>query len=337
MTPATMPGMRALKRRLRTNVTACGLVYRWDARRHGQAFAVIMYHRVVEQPDPYFDHGLSVSTFQAQLRLFKRCCAVLSLDEITTRLDDGKPLPPRCVALTFDDGYRDTSTLAWPLLRQHRFPATLFVAVEALERGVFWSELVRWCLRDTTARRVRLETLKEPPRTWPLESLQDRLSVITQLYARLKGLSNVERNVVVDELSRTLLHTPAEQVAIRNLMLSWDEVKRLSSDGVAIGSHTVTHPSLTGLSVREAASEIETSRRRLAERLNLPVLHFSYPWGDGSPAIQDLVKAAGFRTACTTRHGLNSPSENRWSLKRINGVQASLRGLVRAMTEESGR
>lgn len=327
-----MPGVGALKQRLRTNVTACGLVYRWDARRQGQAFTIIMYHRVVERPDPWFDHGLSVSIFEAQLRLFKRCCAVLSLDEITTRLDEGKMLPPRCVALTFDDGYRDTYVRAWPLLRRHRFPATLFVAVEALERGFFWSELVRYCLRETTERRVSLDTLAASPRTWPLGSLPERLSALAQLYACLKGRSHTERAVVVDELSRKLLRMPAEQVAIYNLMLSWEEVGRLSADGVTIGSHTVTHPSLTGLSAREAFSEIEASRRRLAERLHLPVLHFCYPWGDCSPAIQDLVKAAGFRTACTTRHGLNSPSENRWSLKRINGVQASLRALVREMT-----
>jgi peptidoglycan/xylan/chitin deacetylase (PgdA/CDA1 family) len=53
---------------------------------------------------------------------------VVTLDELVQALQSGKPAPKRTVVVTFDDGYEETHTVAWPVLRRHKFPATVFVA-----------------------------------------------------------------------------------------------------------------------------------------------------------------------------------------------------------------
>ena len=112
----------------------------------------------------------------------------------------------------------------------------------------------------------------------------------------------------------------------------------MSSDGVTVGSHTVTHPILTRMPEEEVTRELFQSRQRLEEELGVPIRHFCYPNGrpqDFTPAIQRLVKAAGFQSACSTIGGINQPSEDRFALKRLDGAQVSLREFVRVLTGES--
>lgn len=98
---------------------------------------ILAYHRVGPSRD---DHVPTVSAevFEAHLRWLTRLrCDVLSLDALVERLDRGEGWPKRSVVITFDDGYEETATIAWPLLKRFRFPATVFVAPAEVERPGF--------------------------------------------------------------------------------------------------------------------------------------------------------------------------------------------------------
>jgi len=333
-----LPGGKALKRRLHNSATACGLALQLSKVMPDRHFTIIMYHRMLDRPDPYYPlgYGMDLGVFTAQLRMFARFCAVLSLDEILARLNDGKRLPPRCVALTFDDGYQEVVTRVWPLLTRYRLPATVAVTVQGLDRGFLWPDALRHAIRQTTMPRVVFKTATGESRTMVLANESDRLIAVTQLDAYLKQLPNRVKEQLLRELLAQLLHVTPEELGISNLLLSWDDLKMLVSHGVSIGSHTMTHPILTRVSETDAQQEIADSRRILSARLGVPVNHFFYPngeVGDFSPRVEQFVADAGFHSACTTIHGVNQPSENRFALKRINGALASVRRLVRVIDE----
>lgn len=334
---SAIPGGPAIKRKLFNNANACGVMYRLSTRKHSHGFTIVMYHRVVEEADPYYPYSVSLPLFDAQMRFFRRWCAVFPLDAILTCLEAGRTLPRHCVALTFDDGYRDTYTLAWPVLKRYKLPATVYVAVRAPQRGWLWPDLLRHVIRQTTESRLVLETLNDSgPYAFELGSESHRLCAVKQLDSLLKQLPNNRKEMVIQELAWKLCHISLEQFRLEGLMLSWNELKELAANGIEIGSHTVTHPILTHVSGEEAAREIESSRRIIEEKLRIPVRHFAYPNGeftDFSPEVQRCVEAAGFRSACTTVRGINRLSEDRFALKRINGARASLRALVRTMAE----
>lgn len=85
---------------------------------------VLCWHRVDEAPGPL---SVSPAEFAEQLDALEHWGArVLPLDEAWQRVRAGT-LPPRAVALTFDDGYRSTATQAWPALVARGWPATCFV------------------------------------------------------------------------------------------------------------------------------------------------------------------------------------------------------------------
>ena len=93
--------------------------------------------------------------------------------------------------------------------------------------------------------------------------------------------------------------------------MSWDELKAFADDPlVTIGAHTITHCNLAKQTEATASFEMATSRMRIEAALQRPVLHLAYPYGDKIAAGQRefaLAKAAGFKTAVTTRPGMIFP------------------------------
>jgi peptidoglycan/xylan/chitin deacetylase (PgdA/CDA1 family) len=87
--------------------------------------------------------------------------------------------------------------------------------------------------------------------------------------------------------------------------------------GQPIGSHTQSHPRLTRLSPAAAKEEITASKKALEDRFGVAVEHFCYPYGDWNEAVRDLVKAAGYKTACTTEFGVNLAGGPPLALKRF--------------------
>jgi len=90
---------------------------------------ILMYHSVALEP-PEATRRLAVvpGHFENQIAyLVKNGYTGLTFSDLVDRLRTGAPLPERPVVLTFDDGYADFATEAWPTLRRHNFPATVFV------------------------------------------------------------------------------------------------------------------------------------------------------------------------------------------------------------------
>jgi peptidoglycan/xylan/chitin deacetylase (PgdA/CDA1 family) len=101
------------------------------------------------------------------------------------------------------------------------------------------------------------------------------------------------------------------------LLMDTAEVRDWLGAGHAIGSHSLTHARLTRLTLRDAREEIFVSKKKLEDAFGVPVEHFCYPYGDWSEAVRDLVIEAGYRTACTTQFGVNTPATPPFALHRI--------------------
>ena len=78
---------------------------------------IVNYHRILPAPDPLLDSEPTVDTFRWQMELLARCFNVMSLHDAVRMLATER-MPPRAVAITFDDGYRSTHDLALPVLRE---------------------------------------------------------------------------------------------------------------------------------------------------------------------------------------------------------------------------
>jgi len=98
--------------------------------------------------------------------------------------------------------------------------------------------------------------------------------------------------------------------------LTWDEVSVLRREGIAIGSHAVTHTMLTRLSPDEAMREIKDSKEIIQNNLKEEVRSLSYPHGAFNKMVIDAVKKAGYRCACSSVHGTNGKDSDVFRLRR---------------------
>jgi peptidoglycan/xylan/chitin deacetylase (PgdA/CDA1 family) len=97
-----------------------------------EAVPILMYHYVRPDPGPNDPIGQDLSVtpedFAEEMQyLADRGYTTMTLGELADVRDKKLKLPAKPVVLTFDDGYRDFYTNAWPVLRQHKFKATIFV------------------------------------------------------------------------------------------------------------------------------------------------------------------------------------------------------------------
>ena len=112
--------------------------------RQNSTLTILAWHNVT--PTPFFQGG--APSFQRQLRLARRLGTPVALAPAVAALREGRPLPRRAFAVTFDDGYRDNIDVAAPILGHLGIPATFFLVPGYLDRAVrCWWETVAWAVR----------------------------------------------------------------------------------------------------------------------------------------------------------------------------------------------
>jgi peptidoglycan/xylan/chitin deacetylase (PgdA/CDA1 family) len=95
------------------------------------------------------------------------------------------------------------------------------------------------------------------------------------------------------------------------------QIKQWLAAGHEIGSHSVSHRNLKQLSPAEAREEIFASKKALEDAFGVEIRHFCYPFGGWTPAVRDLVAAAGYQTACTVDFGVVETNQDPFALRRI--------------------
>jgi peptidoglycan/xylan/chitin deacetylase (PgdA/CDA1 family) len=132
--------------------------------RHALRLPVLMYHRICDDPEPsvspYYKVNTSPVIFRRHLRqLAELGCRTMDLASLAALLVRGEPLAPNSVAITFDDGFRDFYTQAFPVLQEHHFTATVFLPTAFIgeqRRSFHGSECLTW----EEVRRLRHEGIE---------------------------------------------------------------------------------------------------------------------------------------------------------------------------------
>jgi len=248
----------------------------------------------------------------AQLQMLRTLANVVPLDHALAQLKAGHPLPPRAVALTFDDGYADNLQLAAPLLQRLKLPATFFLVTDFLSGAGAWWEELAWAFFSTT--RPLLEWEGE---RWKLDGSVSRRSVYSMVSEQLKRRNGAARGAAVRHLIALL--EPNGHGPDPGLLLDWSGAARLLDGGFAIGSHTTRHAILTQETAADQQRDLRSSRQLLAARLNVPIRLLAYPNGGQQDFDATTIAAAaqaGYGAAVTTMDGFNDGTTPPFTIRR---------------------
>lgn len=273
---------------------------------------ILYYHRVNDDGDPFFP-ATPTALFQQEMRYLAQHYKVVSLPALLKHLRSDSP--ETVLAITFDDGYQDNFTNAFPVLRDYGLPATIFLTTGSMDsREPLWFEQLAYAVKRTERQFIDIE-IDIPRRFWMRTQLE-RLDANDRIFALLRGLEDSERRSQLNDILDTLAVTGTER---KNALLTWDQVRFMKRHGFDFGGHTVTHPFLSKLTPAQAAWEVSECKRRIEEELQAPADYFAYPNGreeDFSRDNEEAIRNAGYRAAVTTIWGMNFQSTHPMELRR---------------------
>ena len=270
----------------------------------GDRLLVLLWHNVEGTWCYPSSPGAGREGFARQLRRLKQLATVVPLEDALEALADRQRLPPRPVALTFDDGYRDNLDVAVPILEDLGLPATFFLVPGLLSNTVrpWWEVLGRGFAL------ARPAVVHWDGRALPTRGRQGRRA-FQWLAERLKVLDMAGREERVDELLALL--QPEEEGAHDRLFLDWDGARELVRRHFSVGSHSTRHAILSREPPEEQVRDLITSRRELEAGLGVQVRLLAYPNGTRTDYDEATIRAAtlaGHTHALGAHAGINRSS-----------------------------
>jgi len=306
-----------------------------------QRALILMYHRVTEdRPDPW-ELCVTPKHFAEHLEVLRDLAYPLRLSGLLESLDKGG-LHDRTVVVTFDDGYADNLHQAKPILERHGIPATFFLSSGCIgsDREFWWDELEQLLFQPGTLPETLHLEISGSRREWNLGEaahwnaddvlrhrswkfgappLSRRHGLFREIYQILQPLPENAQWKVLEQIRAWTNVKPAVRATHRTL--SSREAIDLAQGGlVEIGSHTVTHPVLSALTIAAQRDELAQSKLDLERLLNRTVTSFAYPYGGSHVYTTETVRAvreSGFQGACTTNEGIVHKGTDRFQLPRV--------------------
>lgn len=175
---------------------------------------------------------------------------------------------------------------------------------------------MRYIIHYTAINQLFLDELGN----YSLQSEFDKLYVSFMITRRLKKLPDERKNFLIEKLlSISRIDIPNNLG--KELILSWDEVKEMSNDGITFGAHSVNHPVLVNLPLKQARREIIQSKKDIEEKLMKRVTVFSYPNGDFNLELVNFIKESSSTCAVAAIPKLISPKDSPYELGRIGALE----------------
>jgi peptidoglycan/xylan/chitin deacetylase (PgdA/CDA1 family) len=284
--------------------------------------AILCYHGIAIDDEHKWDPRLNISPeiLESRFRMLRDGrYNVLALGEAVNRLYAGT-LPPKSVAITFDDGCYDFYNRAYPLLRKYELPATVYLTTFYCYHpkpvfGMFCYYLM-WKGRQTFPGGRLMDLPYEPDLSTEAGRMKAAADIVGLAEKRCADLA--EKDALAEDLARQLGVDYQAVMGKRILQLMRpEEVAQLASEGLDVQLHTHRHrtPRDRGLFMRE----ITDNRRSIREITGSDELkrHFCYPNGDIAPEFPAWLKEQDVISATTCKSGLASPDDDPLLLPRI--------------------
>jgi len=283
---------------------------------------ILMYHRVVNPEEvPYpLQPGMYVRpvTFESQMKYLRTNCNVLPLDELAADIKAGSPLPPKTVAITFDDGWYDNYEHAFPVLQKYNLPATVFLPTMYIGADqFFWTDRVASSLyalwQSKTLAYEEVKQLVDDTEQIP-ELLIDIYKVLaTEDWPQLVLAVNdyIEKQASLSIKDKESMMNVLTQLASSYVIqfpdrafLTWDEVTEMAGHHISFGSHSDFHRLFTELDSKRRKKEVTDSIEKLRAHALTPSTVFCYPGGAYNTDCQQDLHDLGYEFA------LGSTQEN---------------------------
>jgi peptidoglycan/xylan/chitin deacetylase (PgdA/CDA1 family) len=292
-----------------------------DSRWRAGRLLILCYHGISLDDEHEWDPELYMPLRQFESRLdslVRHGYRVMPLGEALDALRQNT-LPPRSVALTFDDGTHDFFEKAYPALAARKLPATVYLTTYycGFARPVF-TGMCSYLLWKARHRTLSTRDVVAVNRTFYLADADARRASFETIVATAdrEGYSAAEKQHVVERLAAAL-EIDYENLARRRMfhIMTPEAVRGLADRGVDFQLHT--HRRRTPLDRDLFQGEIEENRTFIQRITNRRPMHFCYPSGLYRPEFIGWLQEQDVHSATTCDPGLATASSSMFELPRF--------------------
>jgi peptidoglycan/xylan/chitin deacetylase (PgdA/CDA1 family) len=288
---------------------------------------ILAYHRVLDVPNEdafLFDLDLisaSTEDFDWQVRHARDNYDPMTFAELIDCLDGKQKLPKKPLIFTFDDGFDDNCEFAFPSLKRHGVPATIFISTDYIGGDrTYWFDWVVYLINHLGGRTVEIAGLEQSYRV--PDDLAERREFAQDFLERLKRVPDATRRAVVDELQQIAdIDFPSGGFR-ESRPMSWEQVREMQAGGIEFGSHTSSHPILKQVPDEGLARELGESKQVIEAQLGVACDVIAYPVGGAHAYDERIIKhveQSGYRLAASYQSGINPvDSLETFALKRLH-------------------
>lgn len=278
---------------------------------------IYMFHMVCQTGDllaPIDELRVSPESFETFIREQQKRLDFISINDIHARMSNKQHGSKPFGIITFDDGYEDNFTYAYPILKKFNIPFVIYVSA-----GLVNDHTPIWNYPLIIERIIRKNDELNINGTYYICQTQEQK---TDIYKQLKGLLfSLPYEHTQDEFKRLFAEYLTDDIFPKNT-LTWEQIENMSKDSLCtIGSHTMTHCRLTITDIASLQYELGESKNLLEQHIGKPVTHLSYPYGwktDVSVEAIAFAQQIGYKTALRSFGGpVRMQDKDLFNIKRI--------------------
>ena len=266
---------------------------------------ILNYHRIASSAEDLrrtnFDaetYSCTADDLRAQIKAIRKYADIMSLDTLAKYIRERRRPSRHSVALTFDDGYIDNYTLAFPVLREEDCPAAFFIPTRPIEeRTLGWWDQIAYIMRTSERKLFTLEY----PETLRIDLINGSVDGESRvLFAAIKRHKRIDYDRLIGELASTAAGAAPSRSEASAELMSWEQIAEMQNEGMTIGAHGHTHFIFAHMSAQDQLKDLTQCHDMLLERLHKDPLYLSYPVGDRNhynETTQRVARDLGFQLA----------------------------------------
>lgn len=282
---------------------------------------IIMYHGITNSDINRWTQ-VRVSEFQKQIKYISKKYYPISLHNAIANIDN-RMIVKKSIVITFDDGFKNNRTEAFPILESYNVPATIFITTSFIEKnapycGFIWTDYIYTLLMTTGFDSIDFTDYGLCK--FDLSNNEKRIEAQSRICHYFKKCKNDKKEKIIASLTSKLLNNIDNNIYKTLRGLNWDEVRNMDANPlISFGAHTINHVILTNVRHDIMLKEIISSKNIISNQLGHPIRTFAYPNGtkeDFNAVVKNIV-ATNYDCALTTIEGFNSIHSDLYELKRF--------------------
>ena len=279
--------------------------------------------------------GMDVALFRKQLEFFSKNFNVVRMEDVIAAISVGKKLPENALLLTFDDGYIDHYTYAFPLLEEFGFQGSFFIPGKTFTTHQLLDvNKIHYILASANIYNLMEDVLElmnyYRGREFDYASNDELINIYavanrfdckeTIFVKRILQtvLPEKLRNKISSELFKKYVGISEERLAYE-LYMTEEQIRTMKRHGMFIGLHGYDHYWLGNLPEEKMREDIDKAIESLNEFINPNSWVMNYPYGSYNQSVLDYIKSKGAVVGLTTEVGVaDLLSDNALKLSRLD-------------------